>query len=897
MSLLKKIVLAVAILIVTLFVCALAAYKLIDDKTIESKTLEALQDTLNRKVTIDGEFKLTRSLHPTLKTTGVRVASADWDTGSDLLLAERLEVGIDLLDLLRGVVTVENALFDNASVNIKHNQDGNSNLQFSTAKDTSSEQTSVEYLDIIDVEANNLHVNYIDEQSDRHIVYKLDHFKLSPKSKEVIQLQISSSINEQPLEITSSSCRIRHFLRGRDCKLIAQVNSMPFETRVDGNLNLHGNNNQLNVRTKGGDINDLALPIDTPLPVTQAIQAEFNLSGPLKSLRIGDLEGEINLIDTRAILSGDISSINTLQGVNILLDISGSHPQWLDAYQTTLPGKLIDQFTINAKIKDQDAHWELFDINSTVSIDKSTLSTQGTVSVGADLLDIAMKVNAEGVDPEWINTLQDAIAAEQIDKFSLQATISNPENVWTVKDIDASLSVNNNVLSTQGTMTYSNENGPNVDVVVSALGDNLQDFEAVFKQALPPSEQFSINSTVNFKPSVLTLNPLTLQVDNTQLQGNSAIEFSSPPNIQAELQADTMNVEHILKLFPPGEAEDEKSSTQNNNEKTPLFSDEPISFDWLDTANTDISLKIKELIYKQATLNNVHTDINAKNKQATFELASLQYQGADLRSSAAIDANSKQYTYSLHTESFDIGTLLKQMQVSTTLKGKIDASVDLSASGDSSQQIAANTNGKVTAIMTEGSLADAPIDLLASNLLVELMPGRSKKDNTKIECMFMQLSGTDGVFNTDAALLNTENIVMTADGSIELTEEMLNFLLIPKPKDIELFTLDANIRVKGDISDPSFALDKGSLFKKLLKSAATIALGPAASLAIPFASMGTDKSAKCFSEVADTTKRAVEAQEEAERKAREEAERKAAEEAAENDADAPKKATVEALDL
>ena len=252
-----------------------------------------------------------------------------------------------------------------------------------------------------------------------------------------------------------------------------------------------------------------------------------------------------------------------------------------------------------------------------------------------------------------------------------------------------------------------------------------------------------------------------------------------------------------------------------------------------------------------------------------------------------INGNHKQYSYKLHTESFELGTLLKEMDVSTKLKGKIDASIDLAASGNSSAKIAATTNGKVTAIITDGSLTAAPIDLLASNLLVELIPGRKKSDTTKIECMFVQLSSTDGVFKTDAALLNTENIVMTADGTVDLTQEMLDFILIPKSKDIELFTLDSNIQVKGNIVDPVFSLHKGSVFKKLLKSAATIALGPAASLALPFASMGTNKQAKCFSEVVDTTAKAIEAQEEAERKAKEET--------AEQEADTPKKAIVEPL--
>ena len=890
----KKFLLAVVIILLALLALAVAAFRLIDDKTIEDKTLEVLQDTLQRKVSIDGNFELTRSLHPTLKTSGIRIASADWDHGANLLEAGRLEVGIDLLDLLRGVVSIQNLVFENANLNITLNENGQSNLEFSTAKSVPEKQASLDYLDIIDVEINRLKVNYSDLSNASAIVFALDHFKLSPKNKDVIQLQADSSINGQPLELNSSSCRIRHFLRGENCKIIAQVNSTPFETRVEGTLNLHQSTNQLNVRTKGGDINDLALKFEAPVPATQNIVAEFNLSGSLSALHLSDLKGELDLPGTRAEFNGDISSITPLHGINLTARINGSDPQWLDAYQQFFSSKLIDQFMLVAQITDEGKNWKIFNIDAEISIENSALATQGEVTFGPELLNVALQANAEGTDPEWINSLQEFIAAEQIDKFLVQADISNPQGIWTLANIDASVTANNSVLNTQGSASYDNENGADVQMTISALGDNLQDFQKVLKQNLPASEKFSINSTVTFKPSVLSLNPLSVQIDNTKIEGTSEIELSSPPNVRADLQADAINVEHVVKLLPAENRENPEQAAVKN--QTQLFSNEPISLDWLQTASTEISLAVDKLIYKDATLEKIIAEINAKNNQATFDLKSLHYMDASLSSSAAIDGASKQYTYQLHTEAFDLGTLLKEMDISSTLKGKIDASVDLAGSGNSSAQIAATTNGKITAIMTEGALADAPIDLLASNLLVELMPGRSKADSTKIECMFMQLSSTDGVVKTDAAMLNTENIVMTADGTVDLTEEMLNFLLIPKPKDIELFTLDANIRIAGNITDPGFSLDKGSVFKKLLKSAATIALGPAASLAIPFASMGTDKQAKCFSEVTDTTSKAIEAQEAAERKAKEEAERKAAEEAAEQEANKPKKATVAPLD-
>ena len=894
MSLSRKIIYAILLLIALLLIGAVIAYKFIDDQTIEAQALTAIQEGLQRKVVIDGEFKLSRSLQPTLKTTTIRIASADWDPQPYMLEAARFEIGINLLDLLRGVVTIKNVVFDDATINIVRNREGQSNLDFGTDKETTAKQNTLSFLDIADIEINKLTINYADQQAEQTFVYVVDKLSLQPKNKHVIQINAVSRFNDQPIELASSMCRIRQLLRANDCKIVAQINVDPLETRIEGKLNIggKGHENRLQVRTRGGDISEMPLLNEVTLPITQSIQLQFQLLGPINSLHLQELDGEIELVDSRLKLSGDIVSVNQLRGTNLQLAASGTKPEWIDLYQNYFSGKLIDRFSVQAKLNDEADTWNIADIDANFEIGQSELNAQGKVNLANGIPNVQLNLQGEGADPAWLNNLQEFIAADQIDKFSIQANLLNPENVWTLDNIEASINTANNTLSAQGNILFSTEHGPEVTLNVDALGDDLQNFSSTLKQPLPSSEQFSINTGLTYKGTLLTLDPLSIEIDDTKLGGNSIIEFSSPPNIRAQLKADSLNAAHIASLLPA----EQTSDTKQDQAKT-LFSDQTIDLDWLNTANTDISLSVNELVYKQATLTDIQTDISAKNNQALVELNSLRYKDASLQTSAAIDANINQYTYNLYTEAFDLGGLLNELDLSSTLQGKIDAAVNLASNGTSSKQLADNASGKITAVMTEGSLKDAPIDLLASNLLVELMPGRPDREKTKIECMFVQLSGNEGIFKSDAAMLNTENIVMTVDGMVDLTQETLNFALIPKPKDIELFTLDANIRVKGDITDPSFSLDKGSLFKKLLKSAASIALGPAV-LAVPFASMGADKQAKCFDEVASTTTKAVEAQQEAERKAKEEAERKLEEEssdAAAQGTDDIKKPIVEAL--
>jgi len=618
------------------------------------------------------------------------------------------------------------------------------------------------------------------------------------------------------------------------------------------------------------------------------------LHGSFNQLSLSNIKSSIELENTELEAAGNVQSVNALKGIDLSVSAQTKQPAWLDMYQDIFPSELIKKFKANTLIQGDSDALKVSNIESTLELDDTTISVTGDATVQPQL-SLALLVDAQGEQPTWLNEFQQAIAAEEIDQFSVKANIISTDNIINISKLDSNITVGTANTSAQGDVSIAEENQLSIDLNISSEGKNFQDLEKLLKQPLPQSSKFSLKTLLSLAQETIKLNNVSFSLDDTALQGSSEIELSSPPNIRAQLNADTLNIEHLVAMTQSGNDNDDKQSTEEEtkSENETLFSDAPIDLDWLGTADTDISLSINNLVYKDANIEDVKASVSAKNNIAAIDITSLKYLDANLTSKTAVNASNNTYAHSLFTEGFNLGKLLAETETSSTLQGKIDASIDITSFGSTSQEIASNANGKITSVMTEGSLADAPIDLLASNLLVELMPGKSKKDTTRIECLFVQFTGQDGVFKSDAALLNTENIVMTTNGDVDLNNEKLNLLLVPKPKNIELFTLDANIRVSGDIADPSFSLDKGSVFKKLLKSAATVALGPAA-LAVPFASMGDNKSEKCFSEVASVTTKAVEAQQEAERLAREQAEKEKLEKEALEEA--AKEAIVEPLD-
>ncbi|MEM8844012.1 MAG: AsmA family protein [Pseudomonadota bacterium] len=878
---LKKLLIAIPVLLVVVIIGIVIAFKFIDDQFIETQALKQLESALNRKVTIDGHFSLTRTTRPTLTATGIEIASASWDSNNYLLKADDITIQVDAVPLLFGIISFENIIFDNTTFNIIRNKEGDSNLDFTGKKESSG---SIPYRPKIDrVEMNNLVVNYEDWAKDSKLHINTKSLSIDAVDEETIQLKAVSNVNEQPIEISSKMCRLFMLFGDEFCKVTAQVDTFPFKTKVSGDIDLE-ENGYINMafNTEGENVNELKLPFKTYLPDTNSAQASFTLTGALNAIQLSKLKTRLTFDDSTANLSGEIKSLNSLSGVQLKFYAEGTDGKWLDLYQDQFPGELIDHFTAALELENHNEHWKLDDIEASVTIDDTTLFSKGEILLSEDPLDLNLNINGRGKHPEWLDKIQDDINAKYIDDIRVDFDLIGKDETWSIKNLESIALTEDHTFTANGNIAFSTDNTTEIELDFTSSGRNLYSLARIIKQNLPESKKFHIQSKLKYKKPTLSLINTDIIIDETSIQGNSEIDFVSPPNIRAQLESKSLDIEHVIALTEDLD-DSQKAQRDTTSEKDSLFSDKPLNLDWLDQANTDISLKVANITYKNAHLENLVAKLLARDGIGNFKINSLIYSGADLTANFKVDGKTNTHNYDMHTENFNVGKLLRESDATDLLTGEIDFNLDIDTSGTTTQQLASNANGGFSAFMTNGSLDNAPIDLLATNLVKELLPGKKKESHTKIECFFTQFRGKNGLFKSEATLLNTKNIVMTASGDINLAKEKYDLTLVPKPKNISLFTLDSDVLVTGPLNDPDFSISKGSLFKKVLQSAAVVALGPAA-LAVPFTTIGSNKYTECFEEVADTTTKAVNAQQDAQE-----------EEEAEKNDDQPSEAKVESI--
>jgi len=179
------------------------------------------------------------------------------------------------------------------------------------------------------------------------------------------------------------------------------------------------------------------------------------------------------------------------------------------------------------------------------------------------------------------------------------------------------------------------------------------------------------------------------------------------------------------------------------------------------------------------------------------------------------------------------------------VEGALQARVNVTGHGRSVHEVAATANGPVTAILTHGairtSLAElAGLDLRALGLILA-----KDKQETGIRCAIAAFEAHDGTLNAQRLVVDTEPVLITGEGQLDLDSESLDFVLRAQPKSLRLFRLRAPLLVRGTLDHPAVSVRKGTITAQTAGAAALgIVLTPLAAL-LAFVDPGLAKNTDC----------------------------------------------------
>jgi len=378
-----------------------------------------------------------------------------------------------------------------------------------------------------------------------------------------------------------------------------------------------------------------------------------------------------------------------------------------------------------------------------------------------------------------------------------------------------------------------------LDLAFESTGADMKDLYFLTGLGLPETGQYHLNGRFSRDDLHLEFNGLQARSGQSDMHGKIVVDTSreaAPSHTHADLRS------KLLRLSDLGAQAAGRAPA--SDKKGLLFPDTPLH---LQGARRFIA----ESEFHADTLEVGHTPVRdfatqVKINLGTIELAHVSGTVRDGKISGGIKVD-----VSEEVPRADVDLRVAHMKLLAPTEGKpppvegtLQGRIALKGKGQSLHDLAANATGTVTAVMPRGAMRSSLAELAGFDLRGLGLMASGNKEDTGIRCGVASFDVKDGTMTSQRLLLDTDPVLITGEGTIDLDSEALDLQLVGRPKHPRL-RVRAPLLVRGTLRHPSFSIEAK---KPMAQAGAGIALGvlltPVAAM-LAFVDPGLAKDSDC----------------------------------------------------
>ena len=350
------------------------------------------------------------------------------------------------------------------------------------------------------------------------------------------------------------------------------------------------------------------------------------------------------------------------------------------------------------------------------------------------------------------------------------------------------------------------------------------DYQPAGSQALRKvAAQFDLKANINSA----SVQNLLLKVDSTSVRGSASVNDYTVPKIAFDLQLDRIDLDQYLPVDAGGDSANDTSGSAMLAVPMAAFKG----------VNANGRLQAQQMISSGLQLNNIDVQVASTPGQVTITPRADLYQGK-LGGAIKFTEGSSRSELKIQNEVdlVALGELLNAADISDQLSGIGSLVLDLVVAEENGQQ---TNQGTIKLFAKDGAIQGVDIKGIVDNAYgkYQQFKGREStpeqgKSMPSDETKFAELLGTfylkNSVLKNDDFELKAPLFRIGGAGTIDLENQTLDYLVqfsvvnsssgqggeaFEKLKGITL-----PIRLRGDLTAPSYSLDMQALYKGLLKS-------------------------------------------------------------------------------
>lgn len=400
----------------------------------------------------------------------------------------------------------------------------------------------------------------------------------------------------------------------------------------------------------------------------------------------------------------------------------------------------------------------------------------------------------------------------------------------------------------------------------TARGPDLADLYGLTGVPLPNTPPYSLHGRLSRNERVYTIDGLGGRVGSSDLAGNLSVDAGRPRTLlKANLASRHLDFPDLGALFGGAPkhgkvaSPSQKVEAQHLAAENRIFPDSTLDVRRIRQIDADVSYKAVSI--KDAPVNLTAGATRVKLNDGLLRADPLTLDLPQGRITGYVQLNARKATpvsdIDLKLANARIEHLIPfHFQGGIPFAGPLVGRARLTGTGDSVHKAFANSSGQVTVVAPGGEIRQSIAELAGVDVIKGLGLYFSKSaQTTPIRCAVGNFQVKNGVLDTHTLVFDTEPVLVTGTGQVNLGAERLAFRLQGHPKKFQLLRVLAPIDVSGPIRSPSMKIEKGQAIAQGGVAAALASfLSPLAAI-LPFVDPGLAKDANCGGLVAQAAQR------------------------------------------
>ncbi len=392
---------------------------------------------------------------------------------------------------------------------------------------------------------------------------------------------------------------------------------------------------------------------------------------------------------------------------------------------------------------------------------------------------------------------------------------------------------------------------------LTVAGDDLADLYYLSGLALPNTPPYRLSGTLRRNGAKFTFDDFDGKVGDSDLGGDIAIATGGGrPKLTADLRSKLLDFNDLGSLLgaPPSTASGQAASSKQKAQaarmkaENRLLPDATLEVERIRGMDAQLEYRAGEVKAPHLPLKTVALDLTLDHGVLTMHPVSFEMPQGKLTAHVRLDARPA-------VPQTDIDARISGMQLQelaaakpgqpAPITGTMQARAKLHMTGNSVARAAATADGTVTFVIPRGEIREAFAQLVGVNAakgLGLLLSGNQKQ--TALRCAVINMPAKDGILTAQPIVVDTEPVLVTGKGDINLRNETLDLTIEGHSKHPSILHVMAPVTVGGHLRSPSIGVAPA---KPLAQAATAVALGillpPLAIL--PFVDPGLAKDADC----------------------------------------------------